>query len=83
MSPNLVTEVSVLLQNAFPEALVKVEDFTGGGDHLQALVVTPSFEGKTLVQRHQLVYAALGGMLQDRIHALALKTYTPSQWEQP
>jgi len=76
------TVIEQLLRNHFPTANIQVRDFTGGGDHFQALVVSPDFEGKNLVQQHQMVYAALGGMLQQQIHALALQTYTPAQWEQ-
>jgi stress-induced morphogen len=76
------TVIEQLLRNHFPTANIKVQDFTGGGDHFQALVVSPDFEGKNLVQQHQMVYAALGGLLQQQIHALALQTYTPAQWEQ-
>jgi len=76
------TVIEQLLRNHFPAANIQVQDFTGGGDHFQALVVSPDFEGKNLVQQHQMVYAALGGMLQQQIHALALQTYTPAQWEQ-
>ena len=58
-----------------------MQDLTGGGDHYQVLVVSPAFAGRTLVQQHQLVYAAVReAMSSQAIHALALKTYTPEQW---
>ena len=47
---------------------------TGTEDHLQALVVTPAFEGKSRVEQHQMVYAALGELMNGPIHALALTT---------
>ncbi len=78
MNPLVIEQ---LLSQAFPQAKVQVQDYTGGGDHFQALVVSPDFEGKNLVQQHQMVYAALGDLLQARVHALALQTYTPTQWE--
>jgi len=57
-------------------------DLTGGGDHFQVLVVSPAFEGKGLVDQHQMVYGVLREALgSERIHALALKTYTPDQWQ--
>lgn len=62
-------------------AVVEVHDMTGTGDHFQALVVAPEFEGKMMVQQHRIVYAALGDAMKFRIHALALKTMTPSEWE--
>ena len=51
----------------------------GDGQHFQALIVSPAFAGKTRVQRHQLVYAALGGRMREEIHALSMKTLTPEE----
>ncbi len=50
------------------------------GTHFEALIVSPAFEGKRMVAQHQLVYAALGDRMKAEIHALSMKTYTPSQW---
>ena len=74
-------EVRQLIERGLPGAIVQVEDTTGGGDHFEALVVTEKFDGKSLVERHQLVYAALGDAMRVRVHALALKTLTPAQYE--
>jgi acid stress-induced BolA-like protein IbaG/YrbA len=52
----------------------------GDGQHFQALVVARGFEGKSRVQRHQLVYAALGGRMREEIHALSMRTLTPAEW---
>jgi acid stress-induced BolA-like protein IbaG/YrbA len=52
------------------------------GTHFDAVIVSPVFEGKRMVQQHQLVYAALGDRMRAEIHALGMKTYTPAQWEQ-
>lgn len=49
-------------------------------DHLAATVVSPAFEGETLVAQHQLVYDALGDHMTTDIHALELKTYTPEEY---
>ncbi len=76
-----VDEVQSLIEKGLPGALVRVQDTTGGGDHFEALVVSEMFEGKTLVERHQVVYAALGEAMRERVHALALKTLTPSQYK--
>ena len=79
MSPD---EIKSTLEKALPGATVEVQDYTGGGNHFQVLVVSASFEGKGLVDQHQMVYAALRESLgNERIHALALKTYTPEQWQ--
>jgi stress-induced morphogen len=58
-----------------------VEDLTGTKDHYQATVVASAFEGKSRVQQHQLIYAALGELMAGPVHALALKTYTPDAWK--
>ncbi len=51
----------------------------GDGRHFEAVVVSKEFEGKGMLQQHQLVYRALGDRMED-IHALSMKTYTPEQW---
>ena len=56
-------------------------ELSGDGRHWYATIVSPSFEGQRLIQRHQKVYAALGGRIQtDEVHALSMKTYTPAEW---
>jgi acid stress-induced BolA-like protein IbaG/YrbA len=53
----------------------------GDGRHWYATIVSAMFEGKRLIQRHQLVYATLGSrMYTDEVHALSMKTYTPAEW---
>jgi len=52
----------------------------GDGQHFQAVVVSPQFAGKSRVQRHQLVYAALGERMREEIHALSMQTLTPEEW---
>ena len=52
----------------------------GDGQHFQALVVSSAFAGKSRVQRHQLVYAALGDRMREEIHALSMQTLTPDEW---
>jgi stress-induced morphogen len=55
----------------------------GDGRHWYATIVSAAFEGRRLIARHQLVYATLGTRMQtDEVHALSMKTYTPSEWEQ-
>jgi acid stress-induced BolA-like protein IbaG/YrbA len=74
-------QVETMIQAQLPDATVIVRDLTGGGDHLEAIVVSSEFEGKTKVKQHQLVYSALQeAMASEAIHALALKTYTPQSW---
>jgi len=52
----------------------------GDGQHFQAVVVSPQFAGKSRIQRHQLVYAALGERMREEIHALSMQTLTPEEW---
>ncbi|MGB3135568.1 MAG: BolA family transcriptional regulator [Nodosilinea sp.] len=74
-------QVSTMIQKGLPDASVQVQDLTGGGDHYQVVVVSSQFEGRSLVQQHQLVYGAVReAMSSEAIHALALKTYTPEDW---
>ena len=53
----------------------------GDGRHFDALVVSSAFEGKSRVQRHQLVYAALGQRMREEVHALSIKALTPAEWQ--
>lgn len=51
------------------------------GTHFEAVVVSPAFVGKSMVQQHQLVYAALGDRMRAEIHALSMRTMTPEAWQ--
>jgi acid stress-induced BolA-like protein IbaG/YrbA len=53
----------------------------GDGQHFQALIVSGAFAGKSRVQRHQLVYGALGDRMREEIHALSMRTLTPEEWK--
>ena len=52
---------------------------TGDGQHFEAIIVSEAFRGKSRVQRHQLVYAALGERMREEIHALSMRTLTPEE----
>ena len=67
-----------ILENAFPGANIKAHDMTGGGDHWNVTIVAKEFEGLSLVEQHQLVYKALGDLMKEEIHALALNTSSPT-----
>lgn len=74
------TDIQRLIETALPgaEVIVRGDD----GVHFEATVISPGFAGKSLLQQHRLVYAALGDRMQtEEIHALALKTYTPDAWQ--
>ena len=52
------------------------------GTHFEAVIVSTAFDGKSMVQQHQLVYGALGDRMRAEIHALSMKTYTPQKWQE-
>ena len=54
----------------------------GDGAHFQAVIVSAAFDGKSRVQRHQIVYTALGDRMREEIHALSMQTLTPAEWSQ-
>ena len=68
------TEIETMIREAFPDATVVVKDLAGDGNHYSANVVTPAFKGKSRVQQHQMIYAALKGKMGGDLHALALTT---------
>ena len=68
-----VGEVKERILSALPGAEVQVSTFSGD-DHFQAVVAAPQFKGKSLVEQHRMVYAAVDGLLGGAMHALALKT---------
>jgi stress-induced morphogen len=68
-----------LIKEALPDADVRIEDLRGDGDHYAAFVTSASFQGKTRIQQHQMVYKALMGRMGNELHALALQTAAPRQ----
>ncbi len=79
VSMEMITE---LLKVQLQASLVTVKDLTGKSNHFEALVVADVFEGKSMIEQHQLVYAPLQPFLATgELHALALKTYTPAQFQ--
>ena len=72
-------ELKRLIEEGMPGAEVQVEG--DDGVHFSAVVVSDDFEGKTMLQQHRLVYAALGDRFgTEEVHALGLRTFTPAQW---
>ena len=75
-------EVAERIMAGIPESEVTVEPQRGPeDDHYIAVVVSPAFEGKSLVDQHSMVQEALGDALTRDIHALDLTTYTPEEYE--
>jgi stress-induced morphogen len=78
-----LSAVEALIEEEIPDAEATVTKMRGDHDedHLQAVVVSPAFEGERLVQQHQRVYDALDGVMTTDVHALELSTYTPEEYE--
>lgn len=70
-------ELKKVIEDGIPAAQVDVK---GDGDHFEATIVSDAFSGKNMVQQHQMVYAALGDLMQGAVHALSFRTYTPEDW---
>ena len=71
-------EIERMIKEAMPDATVDIRDLAGDGDHYAATVTSAAFRGKSRVQQHQMVYAALGGRMGGVLHALALTTAAPA-----
>ena len=69
-----VNELERVIKDAFPDADVTIQDLAGDGDHYAATIASAAFKGKSRVQQHQMVYAALKGKMGGELHALALTT---------
>lgn len=75
-------KIQSILEENLPHCVAVVENPEQDGVHFQARVMSPEFVGKTRVQQHQMVYGALGDLMREAIHALALRTYTPDTWQE-
>lgn len=71
-------EIERMIKEALPGAAVEIKDLAGDGDHYAATVTAEAFRGKSRVQQHQMVYAALQGRMGGVLHALALTTGVPA-----
>ena len=76
MSPG---EIEALIKEGIPDAKVTIQDLRGDGDHYAAYIESASFAGKSRIQQHQLVYAALQGRMGGELHALAIQTAIPEE----
>lgn len=71
------SEIEALIKAALPDATVMIEDLAGDSDHYAATITSEAFRGRSRVQQHQMVYAALQGRMGGALHALALQTSIP------
>jgi|tagenome__1003787_1003787.scaffolds.fasta_scaffold18494933_2 stress-induced morphogen len=72
--PTTLDAIRERLRAAFPDASIEVRDTTGGDDHFDARVLSSAFAGRREIERHRMVYAALGELMRSQIHALSLVT---------
>lgn len=71
------TEVAALIQSGLPDAQIQVR--SDDDTHFEAVIVSAQFEGKRMIQRHQLIYATLGALMGREIHALSIQALTPDE----
>ncbi|MFN3360482.1 MAG: BolA family protein [Pseudanabaenaceae cyanobacterium] len=79
-----------VLQDKLAATYIHIEDESqyhrhhreGGSGHYAVTIVSPLFRGKTLLEKHRLVYGALGAEMGTVIHALAIRAYAPEEWQQ-
>jgi len=71
-------DIVKMIKEALSDAEVEIIDLAGDGDHYKAIVTSSAFEGKSRIQQHQMVYAALKGNMGGVLHALALETRLPA-----
>lgn len=69
-------DIERFIKEALPDAAIEIKDLAGDGNHYSATVKSAAFKGKSRVQQHQMVYAALKGNMGGVLHALALTTST-------
>ena len=73
------SDIERFIKEALPDAKVEIRDLAGDGDHYAANDVAAAFKGKSRIQQHQMVYAALKGRMGGELHALALQTSPPEE----
>ena len=72
-------DIESKIRAALPDARIELRDLTGTADHWEATIVSQAFAGKSPLERHWMVFAALAEEMKGPIHALSLKTFTPDQ----
>ena len=74
------SQISQLIREGLEGAAVEVQ--SDDNTHYAAVVVWPGFDGKRPLQRHQLVYLCLGSLMGNEIHALSIRAFTPTEWQE-
>lgn len=77
----MIEQIEKTIRTALPDATVYVFDPQNDGQHFESIVISPSFQGMSLVKQHQAVMKSLKSEFETSVHALRLKTFTPEAWE--
>ena len=72
--PLTKNEISEMIMKAFPDASLELKDTAGDNNHYSAKIISKTFNGKSKVEQHKMVYKALKGKIGNELHALALST---------
>ena len=72
--PLTKSEISSMIMSAFPDAKIDLEDTAGDNNHYSAKIISKTFNGKSKIEQHKMVYKALKGKMGNELHALALTT---------
>ena len=72
--PLTKNEIETMIMNAFPDATLELKDMAGDNNHYSARIISKTFNGKSKIKQHKMVYEALKGKMGNELHALALTT---------
>ncbi len=78
--PLTKNEISTMIMSAFPDAALELKDIAGDNNHYSAKIISKTFNGKSKVEQHKMVYKALKGKMGNELHALALTTEEKNEW---
>ena len=67
-------EIEKLIKESLPASVIEIQDLAGDGNHYSATIISSKFNGKSKIEQHKIVYAALKGKMGNELHALAIKT---------
>ena len=78
----ITREIQKIIESSIANATAYILDPMKDGQHLQAIVISPAFEGVPLIKQHKMVMTPLKGAFAESVHALGVKTFTPEKWDQ-
>ena len=79
---NLTEKIEAVISNHIPDAMILVMDPHNDGEHFEAVVIAESFNELSLLKQHQAIMKPLKNEFSDRLHALALKTFSLKRWDE-